>query len=393
MKKYIALILAMIMVFSMAGCQKASKFFKKDTASEESVEEKPVDAELFCVGFIFPAEAEAPDTEARVHAVRKMQKETGLTDEQIILATNVSKEKCPEQLEELRKSGCNMIFALGSRYEEAVVADAQDNPEVTYCLEGGKASIKNSSDNVHIFDSKIYEAYYAAGVAAGMKLNSMLDNETVYPSDCRVGFVAYKEAPETTVCINAFYSGIKTVCSQSTIDVRYVGQRGNYDADGECARQLAASGVGLMCQYTFTTAVAAVCAEQEIPVFGNEDNIIHIAPVRAIASTYTDWSIYYTKAVSDTMNGQDLPKDWLGGYKEGAVRLTQLNDAKVVNGTAKRLIEVEKSLRNKSVKIFEDESKSRLTLMEGIRISTENYIQDQPAEESTTEEGSAEEEQ
>lgn len=355
MKRYMAILLAVVMVLSMAGCQKASGLFHENSTSEGAVSEDGNEDGIFKVGFIFPAEEEAPDTETREDAVRKMQKELDLTDDQILMSTNISKEACSDEIKALMKKGCDVIFALGARYEEPVLAAAEEHSGVQFCIEGGREIVNNTLSNVHTFNSRIHEAYFAAGIAAGMKINDMLNEGKIDRYDCRIGFVAYKETPETTTCINAFYLGVKRMCSQSTVDVRYVGKRGNYDADGEAARQLAASGVSLMCQYTFTTAVAAVCAQNEIPVIGNEENIINIAPNMAIASTYTDWSVYYIKAVKAAMEGEEIEQDWCGGYKSGTVRLTQLNDKHVPYGTASRLIEVEQELRNQTAKIYDTE--------------------------------------
>ena len=353
MKKYIALLLALTMVLSMAGCGRKSA---ESSTSAESATHEIVDDDRLKIGFILPAEEGAPDTEARVMAIRKMQNKTGLSDSQVYIQRNVGKEECPEEINTLVKNGCQLIFALGARYEEAVLEAAAENKEVWFCLEGGRESIKSELPNLHTFNSRIYEAYYAAGTIAGMELNHRLNNGKISPYDCRVGFVAYRDCPETNTCINAFYLGIRQACSQSTIDVRYVGKRGNYDADGEAARQLAASGVGMMCTYIYTSAAAAVCAERGLPIIGNENNIIDTAPKNALTSTYTDWSYYYIEAVNAMTSGRVLDKDFCGGYKGGMVFLTQLNDAEVVEGTAERLMEVEKKLRDGKVQIFKTDS-------------------------------------
>ena len=353
MKRYIAMLLALIMLFSMAGCTKSSD--KGNASNESATTAKTVDDSIK-VGFILPAESQAPDSKARLEAIRKMQNETGLTDSQIVISQNVNKESCLETIESMKKKGCKMIFALGARYEEAVMEAAQENEEIQFCLEGGRDSIECGLSNVHTFNSRIYEAYYAAGVISGIKLNAMLNSGDIVPDECIVGFVAYKEAPETTTCMNAYYIGINKVCTQSRLVVRYVGKRGNYDADGEAARQLVAAGCEMMCTYTYTTAVASVCAENGIPVIGNEYNIIDTCPAKAISSTYTDWSVYYIEAVNALVNGTELANDWCGGYKGGVVRLTQLNDAHLSTGTAEKLIEVEEKLRKGSTKIFKTDN-------------------------------------
>lgn len=53
-----------------------------------------------------------------------------------------------------------------------------------------------------------------------------------------------------------------------------------------------------MAQYTYTTAVATVCAENDTPLIGNDVNLISTAPKDALTSVTSDWSKYYTYAVN-----------------------------------------------------------------------------------------------
>ena len=45
-----------------------------------------------------------------------------------------------------------------------------------------------------------------------------------------------------------------------------------------------------MAQYTYTTAVATVCAENDTPLIGNDVNLISTAPKDALTSVTSDWS-------------------------------------------------------------------------------------------------------
>ena len=113
--------------------------------------------------------------------------------------------------------------------------------------------------------------------------------------------------------------GVERACSQSSVLVRYVGKRGVYDADGKAARQLIAAGVKMMAQYTYTTAVATVCAENDTPLIGNDINLISTAPKDALTSVISDWSVYYTYAVNKVLKDKEIATDWTAGYAENAV--------------------------------------------------------------------------
>lgn len=62
----------------------------------------------------------------------------------------------------------------------------------------------------------------------------------------------------------------------------------------------------MMAQYTYTTAVATVCAENDTPLIGNDVNLISTAPKDALTSVTSDWSKYYTYAVNKVLNGKKL---------------------------------------------------------------------------------------
>ncbi len=356
MKRYIAIMLALLMVGTTAGCSRAKDLFPESTATGKNGQTEAIDEEGLKIGYVLPSGTDGTDTISRVEGIRKMQVETGLKDRQILIKRGIKEKDCAETIDELVKEKCNIIFACSGSYENAVVEAAEKYPDVQFCQEDGKKAKKSGLANMHNYYVRFYEAYYAAGVTAGLKLNEMLNNGKVSSGDCTIGFVANKKTPESTSCINAFYLGVDKVCSQADMLVRYVDSTGVYDDDGEAAKQLVEAGAALMCQYTATTAVAAVCAENDIPIVGNDVNVIDVAPSEALTSAKADWSVYYSYAVKNVIKGKAIAIDWTGDYKDGSVILTQLNDQHLASGTVEKLQEVEKNLRSGKEKVFDTEN-------------------------------------
>ena len=320
MRKHIAVIIALVMAFSLCGCGSSKSLFPENTGNKQQT--KTADSGSIKVGYLLSSDGDAPDTVARVQGIRKMQEETGIADDQIIIAESVKKADCEKKAAELVEKGCDIIFAENPNLESILEEAAKKYPDVQFCQESGKLAKKSGLSNFHNYDTRIYEAYHVAGLVAGVKLNHLLDKGDISASECVIGFVAYDKTAKTTSCINAFYLGVERVCSQSSILVRYVGKRGVYDADGKAARQLIAAGVKMMAQYTYTTAVATVCAENDTPLIGNDVNLI---------------------------------SDWTAGYAEDAVVISQLNDEHVTDGTAAKAAELEKNLRAGNAKVFNTE--------------------------------------
>ncbi len=354
MKKYTAVLLTVIMALSLCGCGSTKSLFGKNTGKEKQSTSE-VNSTDMKIGFLFPSDTEASDTASRLEGIYKMQEETGLSDQQIIIKESVKKAKCQEKIDELVEEGCGIIFSINSAFEDNVIKAAKKYPEVQFCQEGGKKAEKSGLSNMHNYDTRLYEAYHVAGLIAGMKLNHLLDKGDISASECVIGFVASKKTAKTASCINAFYLGVERVCSQSSILVRYVGQSGVYDADGKCARQLIAAGAKMMAQYTATTAVAAVCVENDIPLVGNDVNLISTAPKAALTSAVSDWSIYYSYAVKCIQKGKTISTDWTAGYAQGAVVVSKLNDEHIADGTVEKVAELEKNLREGKAKVFNTE--------------------------------------
>lgn len=348
MKKYTALLLALLMVFSLCACGNGTKSAKSSETASESRGESPLK-----IAYLFALDSSSPKVTSRTEAIRKMQEETGLSDDQIVIKTGVKRDDCEKVAEALINDGCTLIFSTNSGFESAMVTLAEKYSEVQFCQEDGTKAEKSGLMNLHNYYVRLYEGYYVAGVVMGAKINYLLNSGNLSAANCVIGFVASREAPETISCINAFSLGVEKMCTQASVLVRYVGKTGDYDADGKAARQLIAAGAHLMAQYTLTTAVAAVCAENDTPLVGNEINLINTAPKEALTSATADWSGYYTYAVKAMQNSETIDTDWTGGYAESAVVISQLNDEHVAEGTADKVAEVEKELRDGTAKVFD----------------------------------------
>lgn len=429
MRRFTALLLLLILTLQVAGCQTASGLFQRDSGPESSTEARTVDEEDIKVGFLFPLGADAPDTLSHMTAIRKMQKDTGLKDSQVLIVKNVNAEKYPDEIEKLISRGCDMIFAKAPSAETAMIEAARNHPEVEFCQEDGREIEGSGLSNLHSFYVRLYEGYYAAGIVAGCKLNDLLNKGRIRPDTCVIGFAATRENPENISCANAFYLGVNKVCTQASMMIRYVGSSGSYNKDDECARQLIAAGAHFMSQRVFTTAVASACAENDIPLVGNEINLIDVAPNEALTSVTADWSIYYDYAVNCLLNGKEIDTDWCAGYSENAVCLSQFNDSHVSEEAITKVAEVEKKLRKGKCKVFDTtnftvegenleelvknnkkyakykkyvskgqylESEKKAVpemdfLVDGISVSKDNYIpEEEKAEESTGESSESE---
>lgn len=352
MKKWITVLLCLITLMSMVGCSALSD--TSDTKKENKViTNKKTEETGLKAGFLFSGDSQALDTKARIEGIRKMQQQTGLEDAQVIIKEGVNKENRGETISGLIEEGCSIIFATDAEMEDVMIAAAKEHPNVQFCQEMGENAKSSKLSNMHNYYTRIFEAYYIGGIAAGIKLNNMLNEGDVSLEDCSVGFVASEESAQTISCYTAFFIGLREMNSQVGMKVRYVGTKGDAEKEKEAADQLVAQGVSLMACFTQTDAVASVCSDHDIPVVGCETGVLDVASDDAITSAATDWSVYYTYAVNACLNAQQIDTDWCGGYKEGAVCITQLNDKHLTEGTLDEIVRAESDLRSGKTRIFE----------------------------------------
>ena len=141
MRKHIAVIIALVMAFSLCGCGSSKSLFPENTGNKQQT--KTADSGSIKVGYLLSSDGDAPDTVARVQGIRKMQEETGIADDQIIIAESVKKADCEKKAAELVEKGCDIIFAENPNLESILEEAAKKYPDVQFCQESGKLAKKS----------------------------------------------------------------------------------------------------------------------------------------------------------------------------------------------------------------------------------------------------------
>ena len=129
MKKFLALVLSVVMVASLAACgnsgtkeTQAPASGDSETAAESTAAESTgetaekvgegVDAKDLKVGFIFIGDENEGYTAAHYAGAKGMQEALGLSDDQVIIKWNIPEdETCYDAAVDLADQGCNIIFA------------------------------------------------------------------------------------------------------------------------------------------------------------------------------------------------------------------------------------------------------------------------------------------
>lgn len=97
-----------------------------------------------------------------------------------IAMCNVAEGTEEEYLERLIDSGCELIIATSYNYGVTMKKLAEKYPDIEFCMATcSNANEEPRLENYHTFMGAIYQGRYTAGVAAGMKLQELIDNGTI----------------------------------------------------------------------------------------------------------------------------------------------------------------------------------------------------------------------
>lgn len=346
MKKILAVLLAVLFVFSMVACSETKTVVDTDVdKAQESIK----------IGVICIGDENEGYTEAHIKGVREMAANLGLSEDQIIFKYNISESgsECKDAAAELADEGCAIIFGNSFGFEDQMYEVAKEYPDVQFCHATGYKAATSGLENTHNYFASIFEARYVAGVVAGLKIQEMIDAGKFTVEEAKIGYVGAYPYAEVKSGYTAFYLGARSVVPEVTMEVKYTGSWADMAKEKEVADALIDGGCILISQHADTTGAPSAAEAKGVPCVGYNVSMIDVAPTTALTSSQVNWGPYYTYAVQSVMNDEEIAVDWCAGYAEGAVRLTQLNEAAVAAGTAEKVAEVEAAIKNGELKVFD----------------------------------------
>lgn len=306
------------------------------------------------VGFIYIGDENEGYTAAHYKGAMEMKDTLGLSDDQIIIKWNVPEdETAKDAAMDLADQGCQLVFANSFGHESYVIEAAKEYPDVQFCSATGFQAASSGLGNMHNYFTSIYEARYVSGVVAGLKLNQMIEDGTLSKDACKVGYVGAFPYAEVISGYTSFFLGVRSVCPEASMEVKYTNSWSSFDLEKEAADALISDGCVLISQHADTTGAPTACEAAGVPCVGYNISMIATAPNEALTSASNDWGVYVTEAAKHVLDGTVIPVDWCKGFSEGAVLITELNDKAVAPGTKEKVDEVEAKLASGELHVFD----------------------------------------
>lgn len=347
LKRILTLTVAVLMVFALvalSGCSKDEGQTDPNAGTENTIK----------VGFIFLHDENSTYDLNFMNGAKAACEALGLTEDQYIFKTNIPEgQECYDAAAELVDAGCNIIFADSFGHEDFMIAAAKEFPEVQFCHSTGTKAHTENLSNYHNAFASIYEGRYLAGVAAGMKLNEMIENGEFTAEEAKIGYVGAFTYAEVISGYTSFFLGARSVCPTATMEVTFTGSWYDETAEKEAANRLIANGCKIISQHADSMGAPTACETAGVPNVSYNGSTISACPNTYIVSSRIDWAPYYEYAIKACMNGEKIAADWTGTLATGSVVLTDVNTEVAAEGTVEKLAEVEAALKDGTLHVFD----------------------------------------
>lgn len=312
------------------------------------------------VGFIALHDKNSTYDKNFIEAIEQVCKEKNVT---LDLRTGIPEDDtCYQTACELADDGCDVIFADSFSHEKFVVRAAKEYPEVQFCHATGVTGHTGEVKNFHNAFASIYEGRYLAGVAAGMKLAEMKDNNELtaanYDSgvlgqgNIKIGYVGAYPYAEVISGYTAFYLGAKSIVENLIMDVEFTGSWNDQTKEKETATTLITNGAALISQHADSLGAPSACEAKGVPNVAYNGNTSETCPGTYLVATRINWVPYFEYMIDCVLEGEEIDYDWCGTLATGSVVVESLGK-NAAEGTQAKLDEVKAKLMSGELHVFD----------------------------------------
>ena len=348
-KKLLSITLAALMVLSFAavftGCG------SNNSSSSSSGESSGKSAESLKFGFIYLHDENSTYDNNFLTAAKEACEKMGV---EMINKTNIDEsDACKEAALDLVDQGCDIIFADSFGHEDFMIEAAKANPDVQFLHATGTKAHTEKLDNFHNAFASIYEGRYLAGVAAGMKINEMIEAGKFTKDEAKMGYVGAHPYAEVKSGYTSFYLGAKSVCPTVTMEVKFTGSWYDETLEKEAANKLISDGCVLISQHADSMGAPTACESAGVPNVSYNGSTVSACPNTFIVSSKINWAPYFEYAIKCVQEGKSIDTDWTGTVATGSVELTEVNEKAAAKGTQEAIDAAKADLESGKIKVFD----------------------------------------
>lgn len=292
MKKIVALLLALLMVFGFTACGNGGG-----------------DDEVTNVGFIYIGSAnDGGFTQAHDEARQALEAHfDGAVKTYFVEEVAEDKEAVKTAALNLMDQGCTVIIACSFGFMDAMEELAAEYPDKYFLHFSGYKANDTNFDN---FFGAMEEPRYLSGIAAGMMTETNV-----------LGYVAAYPYTEVNIGINAFTLGAQSVNPDVEVKVVYINTWYDPAKEKQAAEALLAQGCDIIAQHCDTTGPIIAAQDAGAKSIGYNSDKGADFPETFITAPIWHHEAYYIQAVQAIMDGTFTPSSYYGNMADGYVDL------------------------------------------------------------------------
>lgn len=374
MRKFIAMLLAVLMVCSLAACSAAEAPAASESAAEAAAEAAYVRPEIksveprvsaplaeeaaasgtqvkdfkdITVGFIYLHDENSTYDRNFMNAAKAACEKLGVNYLEKVGVPETS--ECYEAAADLVDHGADLVFADSFGHESFILQAANEFKDVQFCHATGTMAHTENLPNFHNAFAHIYEGRYLAGIAAGMKLKELVAEG----KEPKVGYVGAYTYAEVISGYTSWFLGVRSIVPEATMEVQFTGSWYDEALEKEAAQTLINNGAVLLSQHADSMGAPTACEEAGIPDVSYNGSTIDACPNTFLVSSRIDWQPYYEYIITCLAYDQPIVDDWCGTLETSSVMLTEINEAVCAPGTREAMDEAWKKLCSHEINVFD----------------------------------------
>ncbi len=345
MKKVLAIALALAMVLGLAACG----------GSSSSTTTTPAEKTTYKIGMVCIGDQNAAydrNFMMAADAATEQLAAEGINIEWIYKYNNPT--EVADDCADLADEGCIFVVCNSYGQEPQMLITAADYPNTVFvgCTNQGSQA-DDLPNTINAFPN-IFEARYLAGVAAGCKLNEMIEKGEITADQAVMGYVGAYTYSEVISGYTAFFLGARSICPSVTMKVQFIGSWGDTALEEAAAQDLIDRGAVLISQHSDNTSPATTAQKNGKYHVGYNIAMSDVAPDASIISSRIDWTNFFVSTIRTIVNGGAVDQDYLNhGLKDGDVCLTDLNTAIAAAGTQEAIDAAAEAIKSGELKVFD----------------------------------------
>lgn len=351
MKKIIAILMALSLIFCLAACGGNENNNGTTKKGGEEVSVEPVAKSDIKVGFIFLHDENSTYDKNFLDAAKVACEKLGV---EYLLKTNIPEsDDCYQAAADLVDNGCNIIFADSFGHEDYMIQAAKEFKDVQFCHATGTKAHTEGLANYHNAFASIYEGRYLAGIAAGKKLNAMIEAGDITPEEAVIGYVGAFTYAEVISGYTSFFLGARSVCESATMKVQFTGSWYDETSEKEAAQKLINAGCVLISQHADSMGAPTACENAGVPNVSYNGSTKSVGPKTFIISSRINWAPYFEHMINCVIEGKDIGADYTGTIATGSVELIDLNGDVAAEGTQEAIDEAKAAFEAGTLHVFD----------------------------------------